>query len=490
MPSDLAVKLRQKVCAYANVSSSGLPNDASAWLSTKTEEWVASRTVCDATMRKAAVELKQRFPSLPQRRAGSANPHPMRLSSGDVKRAMAHLPAFDGGAPLLPTRSATTEPQVLSDKPKPVPLSISSLSSYPGASAAAPHVSSSPLIAGSLRPQVIRRLQRLNDDAAIIEAVEKERAAIEHERNVLLQEKLRRQATVRQEMQLAEEQRVAKLERERNERDRLRLQVEAQIHETRMAEEDEKQLKKIKKQRERLAIEEQSIQKLQYEAEMERREREELQRQRIYASKKEREALLNEIDHASRLKEAMMQALEEGKSAARERAANRRLPKETFATAFIGGASSVGDGIENAKSRARQREALQAVVCAQYQDIQRSKWHRLEQMDHSIEDAQKRQQREAELREFGEKQRVAALRSQLVTSLEDEISRRHEKRILEISAKQEMRRELDEAAAEMVEKERLAKLMRLQQQQQRRAQIDAQLVSRVQKMISPLAVKI
>lgn len=471
MTSDLAHKLKQKVCRYAQTAHDSLPAEAEKWLNQRVSNWVASRTVSDSALRAAAHEFKLMFASLPQRRAGSA----VKSKSEGTNYSQQH-----------PTRSVTTEPA----------HPISSFQQQPQHVAAAPSraqgvgSSLSGASAGvSVRPQVLRRLQRLNDDAPFIKAVEQEQHHLEHEKELLLKEKQRKQAAVRLDMQQAEELRQRRIQEEKAERDKLHRQMMAIVEENRMAEQDEKILRRRKIEQEKQLIEEQTRSKQEFQESLKKREQDEIVRLKAYVAVQDRNALLHEIERQAVSKAAMTEALAEGKLSAEQRTAQRKAARENpqpqvFDTR-VGGVA-----VEAAKERAKKREILQSFACEHYAELQLAKRVELERLDHSVAEARMRQLQQAEERERKDKERSIQLRSVLVSSLDEELSHQRERKAKEEEEKRRQRELADEVVEATRRQQHELRCEKLRQQALRRQQMDAQLASRMEKVVSPICIKI
>jgi hypothetical protein len=499
----LASKLKDRVCAYANTSASTLSPEASTWLTRRIEDWVVQRTASDVDLRRAAEEMRRRFPQQPQSQQAShghqhhhdrhdwdENVHqqgkPQSPAAG-VNRHVAQRYAHDivrqrgGGAGGSSTGAST--PSAVGQKTQ------NNNANRTSGAASVPLVdrnaAGSPVM--SLRPQVLRRMQRLNDDAEFLAAIERERDQLEKEQQKQLEEKNRRQAIVKHDMEVAERKRLAQLDAEKAERERQRMVINAAIEEARLSEMDQKMLRKRNIQRERKAIQEQSRVNERIREEAKRREEEENQRLKDYNWQQDRNKLLQEMEKATRSKSAMMIALEEGKSSANEREELRRAHRQESSPVF-------STRVDNRKDpnivKRDQREMMQNAVSRHYDELQEGRRHALEKLDHSSMEAHIKQLRQQEEREEKDRERSIRLRAALVSSLDEELSAQRDRRKREDAEKLELRRVADAQMEEVEQQRRNAIRKEKREQERRREQMDAQLAARLERMTQPLNVKI
>jgi hypothetical protein len=487
---DLVRKLKERVCSYAQTQLASLPQDAASWLTRRAGDWIVQRSASDVDLRRAADELTRRYPNIPRRSESKS-----KLSSHLAGNLLTST-AASHAAPV--PRSKSTEPERIASKragshkegSHSAVGNPSDLSCGHRATASVPLVdrnaAGSPAL--SLRPQVLRRMQRLNDDAEFIVAFEKENNLLHEEERKKLLEKQRRQAAVKRDMEEAEAFRLAKLDAEREERERQRRRIDAAIEEARLAEIDEKALRKRKVQQERKTIQEQSQAKDHMLREAKIRDAEENQRLKEYAAQQERSKLLQEIGKVMQSKSAMVAALGEGISAARGREEQRRLHRQESSPAFS--TRTDGSAPDPYKTKRAQRELLQSVACQQYEEIRQVKQHDLERMDHSSMEAHLAQIKKQEERERRDREKTIKMRAALVSSLDEELSAQRDRMRREEEEKRELRRIADAEAKDLEQQRHNAAIKEKVEQERRRRQMDAQLVARVERITQPMRIKI
>ncbi|CUG69023.1 Hypothetical protein, putative [Bodo saltans] len=498
----LSSKLKDRVCAYANTNAHSLSPEASAWLARRIEEWVVQRSASDVDLRRAADDMIRRFPATQRATQQQSHHHhhhhgstwnegqPPQSSNTGVNQHLAQKVAHDNvrNAKRGGTGSSTgaSTPNVLASSQSKHARDDGNIG---GGASSVPLVdrnaAGSPIM--SLRPQVLRRMQRLNDDAQFLAAFEKERDQIEVEQRKQLEDKNRRQAAVRHDMEVAERKRLAQIEIEKSEREKQRLVINAAIEEARLSEMDQKMLRKRNIQRERKSIQEQSRVNEQIREDAKRREEEDNQRLKDYNWQQERNKLLQEMEKATRSKSAMMIALEEGKASALEREEDRRAHRQESSPVF-------STRVENRKDpnivKRDQRELLQNAACRHYDSLQEGKRHALEKLDHSSMEAHIKQLRQQEEREEKDRERSIRLRAALVSSLDEELSAQRDRRKREDAEKLELRRIADAQMDEVEQQRRNAIRKEKREQERRREQMDAQLAARLERMTQPMNVKI
>lgn len=441
----LATKLQDKVCEHANVAASRLPDEARQWLSEKVSKWVTSRSVSDLELRKAAAQLRKLFRDLPLRRAESA-----AKALTDTK----NLIIADGTTNDI--RSATTEPNTNSL----IPISQ-----------------------GPLRPQVLKRLQRLTADADFNQAIEQEALALREEEAENCRRKKAEQEAMRNEMDRALRIKATKDAMEREEKRLAHQQMEEIIHEAKQIELDQKMMKVKKSRDERRAIEEQTASNQRRLEEQKQHQAAELQKLAKYNESKEKERMLRDLEKSLAVKAALVSALEEGQSAARTKHSRTlKEPVPVFDTRAF--------ATDSVATRVQKREFLQSLASQQYEELAKAKKQQLEQVDHAIMEQRMKQLEEAESREKRDKERELQLRSQLVSSLDLELSAQRDRKKRDEEEKRQQRRLIDERATEDKLKQREMLMEEKRKQRERRLQMDAQLAGRMERLISPLLIKI
>lgn len=444
------------------------------------------RSASDADLRRTATELVRRFPSIPTNTTsssrppnGEANDSTAAILQSQKRRSHGH-------------KSTSKQPDIAGAGAYVSSIVAQRGNSSTGASGGASSVplaersaAGSPVM--SLRPQVLRRMQRLNDDAEFIVAFEKETNQMHEDQRRKLEEKQRRQAAVKRDMEEAEGVRLARLQAEKDERDRQREVVNAMIEEARLAEIDEKMAKKKNIQKERRTIQEQNRIKEQLREDAKRRDCEENERLKAYAWQQERNKLLQEIEKNTRSKSAMMSALEEGKTAAIEREEMRRQHRQESSPMF---STRSKGGDDRYQVKCKQREFLQSIACQHYEDIQQVKKHDLEKLDHLSMEAHIKQLKKQEERERNDQEKSIRMRAALVSSLDEELSAQRDRKRREDEEKKELRRIADAEAEEVEIQRRNAARKEKREQERRRLQMDQQLAARLERMTQPISVKI
>lgn len=487
--STLANKLKDKVCHYANISATSLPPDAEAWLARRTDDWIVQRTASDADLRRAANDLLRRFPHMAE--AGQRHHH-HHDKQGDVHHhhhQSAQKIANDVARRGEAKTGASTPSMTGAHASHRQVGSMTSDARGAGASSVPlveRNAAGSPVM--SLRPQVLRRMQRLNDDAAFLAAFEKEKSQVEHEQHQRMEEKRQRQEAVKRDMEAAEALRLSQLDAQRDEREKQRQIINAAIDEARLAEMDQKMLRKRNIQRERKGIQEQSRLNEKLRDEAKRKDAEENQRLKDYNWQQDRNKLLQEMEKVTRSKSAMMIALEEGKTSAQAREEHRKAHRMEPSPVFSTRGGSDREDINVTKRR--QREMLQEAACRHYDTIQDVKRQTLEKMDHSGMEAHMKQLKQQEEREEKDREKAIRMRAALVSSLDEELSTQRDRRKREEDEKVELRRAADRQMEEVEQQRRNAARKEKREQEQRREQMDKQLASRLERMTQPMSIKI
>lgn len=468
MSNAFAENLRGRVMDAAKIDYAQLPPDVRSFVDSTVTKWVRQRSLRNGDIERCAAEVSAKCPRLVgskvrSRPSKSITPAPtgQSVQQAAVAKGGAAAPA---DAPVV-ARSRS----VLSDAP-----------------------------ARTVRPAVLRRLQRVSADRDWHESVAREVAEADAEKARLADEKARVRERMRQDMAQEEVYRQQRMEQERLDREQQRQMVHRAVADVARDDAIDRERRRAKFAREKADIDaqvehrkrraEQDRQRAQAENERLRREYEEgLKLDAQLAKQRDSEVrttLLSYLNDSAQI----LAAKKEQQRQERERQA--QMVAEQMAQVEADTKSRKANSDAKRTLAVKKQQLLQDCVAKQYETLAHEREARIADDEQKIYVSVQRGYDAADRRAKADQERSRSLRRDLVRSLDDEIALKHERDEAATRDKARLRRLADEEAAAVERARREQLVERKKMQLQLRAGLSRQVEAHTASLMEPTNMKL